>query len=133
MLVARVVSIHREVEYQPGANGRQRVIAQALADAGVAVIWGHHPQVRQPFAWVQGYNQALPTLVIYSLGNALFNQAPPPYTRRSAVLLVTLNNSGIRSIKAIPFEIDPLAGRVMEGSRVNAQIVTMRLGKIIKP
>jgi poly-gamma-glutamate capsule biosynthesis protein CapA/YwtB (metallophosphatase superfamily) len=107
-----VVSVHWGMEYQVGEDAVQRSQAQALTDAGAALIWGHHPHVLQPVEWLQGKGQARPALVAYSLGNALFDQ-PLPMANRSALLLVTLDSGGVRSYDLLPFEIDPQRGRVV--------------------
>ncbi len=82
-----VVSVHWGNEYQAGQNARQNEIAQTLADAGAALIWGHHPHVLQPVVWLQGAGQPFRTFVAYSLGNALFDQMMLPDTQQSAVLV----------------------------------------------
>jgi poly-gamma-glutamate capsule biosynthesis protein CapA/YwtB (metallophosphatase superfamily) len=102
-----LVSIHWGLEYMQVPDGRQREIAQALADAGTSVIWGHHPHVLQPVEWVQGTVLPYPTLVAFSLGNAMFDQAGPPDTRRNAVLRLALGQGGIREVQAFGFIIDP--------------------------
>jgi poly-gamma-glutamate capsule biosynthesis protein CapA/YwtB (metallophosphatase superfamily) len=122
-----VVSIHWGSEYQAGQNARQKEIAQALADAGAALVWGHHPHVLQPVVWLQGAGQPFRTLVAYSLGNALFDQKMLPDTRQSAVLLVTLNNNGVQEVQAVPFEIDVMRGRVKDASPKTADVIFQRL------
>ena len=63
-----VVYIHWGDEYVAYPNDRQRAIAQALAVAGADLIVGHHPHVVQSIERVDG------TLVLYSLGNTVFDQ-----------------------------------------------------------
>jgi gamma-polyglutamate biosynthesis protein CapA len=106
-----VVSIHWGAEYQAGASSDQKQIAQELAEAGAALIWGHHPHVLQPAAWL---GEDGSTLVLYSLGNALFDQQGLESTRQSALVLVTLNQQGIVNFRAIPFLIDVRGSRIME-------------------
>jgi poly-gamma-glutamate synthesis protein (capsule biosynthesis protein) len=105
-----VVSIHWGVEYQSGPSNDQQQIAQELATAGAALIWGHHPHVLQPSAWLADGR----TLVLYSLGNALFDQNGLESTRQAALVLVTLNAEGTVEFKASPFLIDVRGSRVME-------------------
>ncbi len=102
-----IVSIHWGSEYLHIPNARQREIAQALADAGASVIWGHHAHVMQPVEWVQGSALPYPTLVAFSLGNVMFDQAGPPGTRRSAVLRLALGDRGAREVAAFGFSIYP--------------------------
>jgi poly-gamma-glutamate capsule biosynthesis protein CapA/YwtB (metallophosphatase superfamily) len=98
-----VVSVHWGAEYQSGASTGQQQLARQLADAGAALVWGHHPHVLQPSAWLGDERR---TLVLYSLGNALFDQQGLASTRQSALLLVTLDAGGVKDFKAIPFLID---------------------------
>jgi len=136
------VSIHWGVEYQGGASERQRQLAQQFVDAGAILIWGHHPHVLQPAEWIgpepcEGSDPAATpqdrpsqgcTLVIYSLGNALFDQGGLADTRHSALVLVELDEDGIRSAHAIPFEIDIQHSRVMEADEQVAQAILGQLG-----
>lgn len=137
-----IVSIHWGVEYQGGASERQRQLAQQFVDAGAILIWGHHPHVLQPAEWIgpepcEGSDPAATpqdrpsqgcTLVIYSLGNALFDQGGLADTRHSALVLVELDEDGIRSAHAIPFEIDIQHSRVMEADEQVAQAILGQLG-----
>ena len=123
-----IVSMHWGAEYQAGPSTRQTQIAQGLADAGAALLWGHHPHVLQPSAWLiqetsMGDHR---TLVFYSLGNALFDQHGLEATRRSALALVTLGASGVEDFKVIPFLIDNDAGhasRVVPAGQSDAEII----------
>ncbi len=102
-----VVSIHWGREYLSVPDDRQEALARALADAGASVIWGHHPHVVQSVRWVQGGALPYPTLVAYSLGNLLFDQAGPPGTRRGVALGLALGSDGAHSVQAYAFVIDP--------------------------
>ena len=67
-----IVSLHWGAEYSHEPLPRQRRVAALLAEAGAALILGHHPHVLQPVAWAgQGDRQAL---VAYSMGNFIANQ-----------------------------------------------------------
>ncbi len=123
-----VVSIHWGREFRPGPEARQEQIAQALANAGVVLIWGHHPHVLQPLDWVKGEGRPGPALVAYSLGNALFDQLTPPDARRSALILVRIGATGVKSVKAYPFWIDPSCGCIVEASPGSTDAVLLRLG-----
>ncbi len=114
-----VVSMHWGAEYQSGASARQKQIADQLAEAGAALIWGHHPHVLQPAKWINDSQ----TLVLYSLGNALFDQHGLDSTRRSALVLVTLDSHGVRELKAIPFVIEVPNSRIVEAGRADAQTI----------
>jgi poly-gamma-glutamate capsule biosynthesis protein CapA/YwtB (metallophosphatase superfamily) len=99
-----VVSIHWGAEYQGGASVRQKSLAAQFAQAGAALIWGHHPHVLQPAAWIETSHGK--TLVLYSLGNALFDQGGMETNRQSAMVVVNMDKEGIESVRSVPFEID---------------------------
>ncbi len=112
-----VVSIHWGVEYQSGASSEQKQSAARLAEAGAALIWGHHPHVLQPAAWIDK------TLVLYSLGNALFDQYGLDSTRRSALLLVRLDAQGVEKFSVIPFVIDVPNSKIAEAGQAEAKVI----------
>jgi poly-gamma-glutamate synthesis protein (capsule biosynthesis protein) len=114
-----IVSMHWGAEYQAGVSTYQEQVAQQLAEAGAALIWGHHPHVIQPVEWI---NEGQ-TLVLYSLGNALFDQYGLANTRRSALALVTLNADGVESYKAIPFVIDVRNSLIVDADEADNQAI----------
>jgi len=134
-----IVSIHWGVEYQGGPSEHQRQLAQQFVDAGAILIWGHHPHVLQPAEWKQlpagsspsSPPQGKPTgssaLVLYSLGNALFDQGGLADTRHSALVLVKLGKNGVQSAHAIPFEIDIQHSSVQEADDQAAQTILVHL------
>ncbi len=128
-----LVSIHWGGEYRPAPNARQRFLAQALADAGADLIWGHHPHVLQSVEWVQGNGRPRQTLVAYSLGNALFDQVAPPDSRWGALLQVTLSTKGVIAVQSLPFEIDPFHGVVLPADETIREKVFERLGSVAQP
>jgi poly-gamma-glutamate capsule biosynthesis protein CapA/YwtB (metallophosphatase superfamily) len=120
-----IVSVHWGLEYQGGASERQETLAQELAAAGAALVWGHHPHVLQPAEWIP--TDGGRTLVLYSLGNALFDQGGLADTRRSALILVRLDENGVREVQAEPFEIDTGGSRVVAPDRETALRILERL------
>ena len=112
-----IVSVHWGMEYQGGASDRQKSLAQQFAEAGATLIWGHHPHVLQPAEWIYPPEGSEPsggsTLVLYSLGNALFDQSGLADTRQSALALVTLDAQGVKSLRVVPFVIDVAHSRVV--------------------
>lgn len=120
-----IVSIHWGAEYQSGASDRQKSLAQKFAQAGAALIWGHHPHVLQPTEWIETAQGK--TLVLYSLGNALFDQGGLADTRRSALLVVTLNAGGVTNVHTVPFEIDVVNSRVIQPDAGTEEIIQNRL------
>jgi poly-gamma-glutamate synthesis protein (capsule biosynthesis protein) len=114
-----VVSVHWGLEYQSGAAASQRRIARALTDGGATVIWGHHPHVLQPAETIDNSR----ALVLYSLGNALFDQHGLESTRRSALVLVTLDSNGVEGFNVIPFLIDIRNSRVLQAAEEDAPLI----------
>ena len=114
-----IVSIHWGTEYQSGASPEQKQIAAQLAEAGAALIWGHHPHVLQPAEWINSGK----TLALYSLGNALFDQAGLADTRQSALALVTLEASGVKTMRVIPFVINVPDSRIEEADPASAETI----------
>ncbi|MEH7885254.1 CapA family protein [Bacillus sp. JJ1609] len=68
-----VMSIHWGNEYQRFPTDEQKDLAQFLVDAGVDIIFGHHPHVLQPMEWLTAAD-GRKALVVYSLGNFLSGQ-----------------------------------------------------------
>ena len=102
-----VVSIHWGSELETAPNERQRALAEVLASAGADIILGHHPHVLQPVVWVWGEGRGRPTLVAYSLGNALFDQVSPPGVRYGALLVLEVSSLGVQQVCAIPIQTNP--------------------------
>jgi poly-gamma-glutamate synthesis protein (capsule biosynthesis protein) len=103
-----IVSMHWGLEYQFGPTQEQIEIASQLSRAGASLIWGHHPHVLQPATWIEGGK----TLVLYSLGNALFDQHGLEGTRRSALAVVTIDQDGAGRYEAVPFVIDVARSKI---------------------
>jgi len=120
-----VVYVHWGMEYQSGATDRQKALARQFADAGAALVVGSHPHVIQPAGWISTAQGK--TLVLYSLGNALFDQAGLPNTRQSALVLVTLDSHGVRAVQVTPFEIDPAGSRILPADPQAAAQIRLKL------
>lgn len=83
-----VVSIHWGVEYQHKPNNELQIKpGHAFVDAGADLIIGHHPHVVQSF---EVYNNKL---IIYSLGNFVFDQFWSQDTQEGLAVGVVLNRS----------------------------------------
>jgi len=120
-----IVSVHWGAEYQGGASDRQKFLAQEFAEAGAALIWGHHPHVLQPAAWIETTQGK--TLVLYSLGNALFDQGGLDDTRQSALVVVMLDADGVTSVSNVPFVIDVVNSRVVQPDAGTVEKIQDRL------
>jgi poly-gamma-glutamate capsule biosynthesis protein CapA/YwtB (metallophosphatase superfamily) len=137
-----IVSIHWGMEYQGGASERQKSLAQGFAEAGAALVWGHHPHVLQPAAWIdpsaalrasperrseQSDDRSRRTLVLYSLGNALFDQGGLADTRQAALVLVEINPNGVQSVRAVPFVINMVNSRLAAPDEETAKKILDRI------
>jgi poly-gamma-glutamate capsule biosynthesis protein CapA/YwtB (metallophosphatase superfamily) len=128
-----IVSVHWGAEYQEGPTDRQKALARQFANAGAALIVGTHPHVLQRADWIgpQTCEGSKPspgcTLVLYSLGNALFDQGGLDDTRQSALVVVTLDSQGVKSIRVVPFVIDVVESRVAAPDAQTAKIIQNRL------
>jgi poly-gamma-glutamate synthesis protein (capsule biosynthesis protein) len=126
-----IVSVHWGMEYQGGASDRQKSLARQFAQAGAALVWGHHPHVLQPAEWIYPPVGSEPaggsTLVLYSLGNALFDQGGLADTRQSALVLLTLDADGVKKVEAVPFEIDVVHSRLVAPDEETAEGILERL------
>lgn len=121
-----VVAVHWGMEYQSGATARQKALAGQFAEAGAALVVGTHPHVLQPAAWIPTAGGR--TLVLYSLGNVLFDQPGLPNTRQSALVVVTLQASGVQAIRVTPLVIDPAGSRVLPADLQAAAQIRVSLG-----
>jgi poly-gamma-glutamate synthesis protein (capsule biosynthesis protein) len=107
-----IVSIHWGIEYQAAPSHRQQSTALALADAGADLVWGHHPHVLQPIVWID--TDRARTLVLYSLGNALFDLYGLENTRQSALVSVELTSHGVSTYSITPFVLDAVRNTVIQ-------------------
>jgi poly-gamma-glutamate capsule biosynthesis protein CapA/YwtB (metallophosphatase superfamily) len=123
-----VLSIHWGVEIHSHPDQRQRLLAKVIADSEADIIVGHHPHVLQPVEWVWGEGRGRPTLVVYSLGNALFDQGAPPTARQGGLLRIKLTPIGIGEICVEPFSIHPENWNVVSANSEVTKDVTNKLG-----
>lgn len=79
--------IHWGNEYERVPNNRQKEFANYLSQIGVDFIFGSHPHVIQPTAFIE--NNQKKTFVIYSLGNFVSGQRKP-FTDYGTILRVQL-------------------------------------------
>ena len=96
-----VVSYHGGVEYRTESDDSKRRLFQRLADAGVDIVWGHHPHVLQPWE-VYTTPTGRRAVLMHSLGNFVSGQtwfvpaADPRHSRAptgdSVILRICLRN-----------------------------------------
>ena len=105
---AVIVSMHAGVEYATKPHPSQVTFARAAIDAGAKLVVGHHPHVIQP---PELYNGGL---ILYSLGNLVFDQNPPA-TRKGLLAAVTFegpqpNSCDITLVDIVNTAPQPAAG-----------------------
>lgn len=97
-----IVSIHFGKEYQNKHNQRQEELSRLAIDNGAKIIIGHHPHVIQE---IESYKDGL---IVYSLGNFIFDQNFSEETMKGLILEIILNGKGeIKSINKRPIKINP--------------------------
>ena len=106
-----IVSVHWGMEYQGGVSDHQKSLAEQFVNAGAVLVWGHHPHVLQPVEWIETARGK--ALILYSLGNTLFDQVGLSDTRQSALVVITLNAQGVTKVRAVPFVIDVVESRLL--------------------
>lgn len=111
------VSIHWGDEHQHIPNAAQRILGRAAIDAGATAVLGHHPHVLQS---LERYRDGL---IIYSLGNFIFDMASTKTYETAALNLVL---SGGRLVRAdiVPLRIarDSYAPAPASGSDAEARL-----------
>lgn len=123
-----VVSLHWGYEYAVEPSASQQEWAQKLSDAGVDVLWGHHPHVLQPVEWITAAKGDHKMLAMYSLGNLLTDQWMTWDTQHSALLTVRFTTSGIASLSVHPTHMDPTSRKLLVPSVESIERIESRLG-----
>ncbi|MFA7285507.1 MAG: CapA family protein [Candidatus Paceibacterota bacterium] len=83
-----IVSIHWGDEYKTTNNSRQESLAKKAVDAGAKLIIGHHPHV------IQNTEVYKDSLIVYSLGNFIFDQKFSENTMQGMLLELKLWRDG---------------------------------------
>lgn len=94
-----VVAMHWGIEYVQTVDTHQRELGHFLIDAGADIVAAHHPHVQQP---PELYGRGL---IIYSLGNFVFDQHTRPPTRESRLYRVYVGKKGFIRAEYLPLEI----------------------------
>jgi hypothetical protein len=118
---AVVVSLHSGIEYSERPTRRQREAARAAADAGAALVVGHHPHCLQGLAMEDA------TLVARSLGNFLFDQTRWE-TLPGILLVVDFEDGRVAEAHAVPIVNDDFVPRPAAGPM--ARWTVRRLGAL---
>lgn len=87
-----VVLMHAGVEYAPKSAAGQHAFAHAAIDAGARLVIGHHPHVTQP---AERYRDGV---IVYSLGNFIFDQFQRAETQRGLVAEVVMRGRRLEQV-----------------------------------
>lgn len=110
-----VVLLHAGTEYAATPSPDQVDVAHAAVDAGANLVVGHHPHVTQT---VEQYKQGI---IVYSLGNALFD-IPRPAAMQGDLLRVHATDEGLTQVELWPFWIeDAIHPRLLDGGEGQPQ------------
>ncbi len=94
-----IVSFHFGDEYV-GVSNRQKTLARSAIDAGATFVIGHHPHVIQE---IEEYNGGL---IVYSLGNFIFDQYFSENTMRGMMLSIEMQDKDTWSYHPRIVELD---------------------------
>lgn len=101
------LSLHWGEEYQTEPRPYQKQMARELADAGVDIIFGHHPHVLQPIEILQSEITGKHTVVFYSTSNLLANMLYTTHGTQGkaqdaiiARVIITRDEAGLQVEKA---------------------------------
>ncbi|MEC5388109.1 CapA family protein [Uliginosibacterium sp. H3] len=81
--------MHWGWEREPNPSERQRQLARTMIDAGADMVVGGHPHITQGAEYYNG------KLIVYSLGNFVFDSFTTPATRTGWLLRLTLDKRGV--------------------------------------
>ena len=92
--------MHWGWEREPAPDERQRQLAHRMIDAGADVVVGGHPHVTQGAEYYRG------KLIVYSLGNFVFDGFDQPPEKRGWLLRLTLERGGLVSWDTLAAQMD---------------------------
>ncbi|MDH4209730.1 MAG: CapA family protein, partial [Anaerolineae bacterium] len=109
-----VVIMHLGTEYQIAPDEEQLAVSRTAIDAGACLVIGHHSHV------VQGTEVYRDGLIVYGLGNFVFDIDVVEGAREGAILRVLLGERGVEAADLLPVRIvEDVQPRLMvdEGGR----------------
>ncbi|MFZ4536404.1 CapA family protein [Propionivibrio sp.] len=105
--------MHWGWELEPNPSERQRQLARTMIDAGADVVVGGHPHATQGAEYYRG------KLIVYSLGNFVFDGFESPEAKRGWLLRLTLDRQGLLAWETVAAQMDaegtpyPVPGELM--------------------
>lgn len=94
-----ITFVHWGIEYFTGLTPHQRYLAQVAIDSGADLVVGAHPHVIEPYEFYKG------KLIIYSLGNFVFDNMYEEVVRRGNILTLTIQKNHLLNWKLVPTRI----------------------------
>jgi poly-gamma-glutamate synthesis protein (capsule biosynthesis protein) len=120
-----ILSVHWGDEFVSIPSEKQICIGRELIDAGADIIIGGHSHV------LQGYEKYHNKLIIYSLGNFIFDQGYLPFTLHSLILLIEIDDGQI-SVSYTPIVSDPSNYRLSIPNSIDYDKIIINLDWINK-
>jgi poly-gamma-glutamate synthesis protein (capsule biosynthesis protein) len=125
-----IVALHAGTEYTDTPDATQRSVARAAVESGASLVLGHHPHV------LQGWENYLDGVIIYSLGNFVFDLdeddlrtlGERPF--QSVILHIELTPAGVASIVPWPVFIDPVENRPLPAMDDRLRGIEARLRRL---
>ncbi len=94
-----IIFVHWGIEYFTELTAHQRSLAQVAIDAGADLVVGAHPHVIEPYEFYKG------KLIVYSLGNFVFDKMYPEVVRRGNILTLTVQKNRLLAWELVPTRI----------------------------
>ena len=116
-----IVLLHSGYEYVPQPSPPQITAARTAVEAGADLVIGHHAHILQAVEFNPD------GLIVYGLGNFVFEDAGPP---ESAMLRVWFDADRVRELQFVPVRLDeqgrphPVAGEAAETILANIYSLT---------
>lgn len=119
-----VVSFHWGQEYKEEPTLAQYELGRGAIDAGAHLVLGHHPHV------LQGVEFHRWGVIIYSLGNFIFDELRPPLTEESVILQAVLKRGKVEQIDFLPVRITNCQPRIL--SRGEGRYIIQRIERLAR-
>ena len=94
-----IAFVHWGIEYFTDLTAHQRQLAQFAIDSGADLVVGAHPHVIEPYEFYKG------KLIVYSLGNFVFDNMYEEVVRRGNILTLAIQKHQLLSWKLVPTHI----------------------------
>jgi hypothetical protein len=117
-----ILLLHWGVEYRATVQESQRRVAAVAAEAGVDLVVGAHSHMAAPVELLG----ARPTVVAWSLGNAVFDQQGRPEVREGLALDARFDRRGLADLRVRPLWRQGVQPRLVSPADPRGQAVLAR-------